>query len=101
MSDTKYCIIEGEFLGTISSNVKSSTNFALGHQDNIRWTWSDARSFARQFRRLFYVFFHKVNYLTGYVSLSEDYCDHVWVTKEVMEDLVKPEYYKTLNRFKT
>ena len=24
MSDTKYCIIEGEFLGTISSNVKSS-----------------------------------------------------------------------------
>ncbi|XP_015769573.1 PREDICTED: uncharacterized protein LOC107348078 [Acropora digitifera] len=36
MSDTKYCIIEGEFLGTISSNVKSSTNFALGHQDNIR-----------------------------------------------------------------
>ena len=35
MSDTKYCIIEGEFLGTIST-VKSSTNLALGHQDNIR-----------------------------------------------------------------
>ena len=60
-----------------------------------------ARSFARQFRRPFYVFLHKVNYLTGCVSLNEDYCDHVWVTKEEMEDLVEPEYYKTLNRFKT
>ena len=43
----------------------------------------------------------KANYLTGCVSLSEDYCDHVWVTKEEMEDLVEPAYYKTLNRFKT
>ncbi|XP_044172190.1 39S ribosomal protein L46, mitochondrial-like [Acropora millepora] len=45
------------------------------------------------------VFFYKVNYLTGCVSLSEDYCDHVWVTKEEMEDLVDPEYYKSLKRF--
>ena len=51
-----------------------------------------ARSFARQFRRVFQVFFHKVNYLTGCVSLS----DHVWLKKEEMEDLVEPEYYKTV-----
>ena len=51
------------------------------------------------FCRLFQVFFYKVNYLTGRVSLSEDYCDHVWVTKEEMEDLVDPEYYKSLKRF--
>ena len=47
----------------------------------------------------FQVFFHKVNYLIGCVRLSEDYCDHVWVTKEEMEDLVEPEYYKTLKSF--
>ena len=57
-------------------------------------------SFERSFAcRLFQVFFYKVNYLTGCVSLSEDYCDHVWVTKEEMEDLVDPEYYKSLKRF--
>ncbi|XP_015756842.1 PREDICTED: uncharacterized protein LOC107336286, partial [Acropora digitifera] len=41
------------------------------------------------------IFFHKVNYLTGCVSLS----DHVVVRKEEMEDLDEPEYYKTLKRF--
>lgn len=45
------------------------------------------------------VFFYKVNYATGYVRLSEDYSDHIWVTKEEMEDFVDPEYYKTLRRF--
>ena len=45
------------------------------------------------------VFFYKVNYVTGCVSLGEEYSDHIWVTTEEMRDLVDQKYYNILKRF--